>query len=261
VTGNFELGVKGNSVVVTRILYGIMIVVPEKIRIGNEDVSVTSIGRGAFEGSLIMSISIPSSVISLDARSFDSCDVLTEVIFLPRSTSLVFGEFAFHARLCLKSFVLPRVTTSIGQGCFCDCSRLVTFEFEHGSLLREIPYSPFSGCVSLLKRSLPDSVAVIGHFTFRRCMKLSSIDISRASSLKTIGPFAFMGCSALKTIFIPISVEQFNGGAFCESDIETVMIDEGNEVSDRGNSMFQSCETNSDSSLDRNCLRILFFPL
>jgi hypothetical protein len=228
-TDTCEISVTGNSGVITGFRYSTDVVIPDKVRLGDNEIPITSIGKGAFRATPIRSVSIPGSVIVLDDESFQLCVDITEVIFLPRSSSLAFGNRAFWGCSSLKSFTLPNVTTSIGTSCFFGCHSLAVFNFEEGSTLTEISFEAFRDCRSSAKFSLPDSVQVIGDFAFTDCTSLSSIEISESSSLKKIGTDAFMKCSALKALFLPKFIEQLGGTAFRDSGIQKVEIDEGNQ--------------------------------
>jgi hypothetical protein len=95
-------------------------------------------------------------------------------------------------------------------------------------MLVEIPCGAFSGCHSLTKFSLPDSVQVIGCGAFANCKNLLCIHISRESSLHKIGGFAFLHCYSLKVFFFPTLFKP-GGSKFDLSSIEKVETDERNQ--------------------------------
>jgi hypothetical protein len=126
-TDTCEMRVSGNSAVVIGFRSGTDIFLPEKVRYEGEDVLVTSIGKEAFSWTSIRSLSIPGSITLLDESSFMHCHELTEVIFLPGSSSFKVCKHAFWGCSCLKSITLPSLTTCLGAFCFFACSSLKSF--------------------------------------------------------------------------------------------------------------------------------------
>ncbi len=70
----------------------------------------------------------------------------------------------------------------------------------------------FYGCKSLKSISIPSGVKVIEPCAFTDCQSLTEIKLPE--NLEEIGDSAFSGCIALKKIEIPQSVKSMGGGAF-----------------------------------------------
>ena len=134
--------------------------------------SVTSIGRGAFDGcSSLTSITIPNSVTSIGSSAFTNCSSLAS-ISIPNSVTSI-GGGAFWGCTSLTSVTIPNSVTSIGDEAFYDCDALTSI-------------------------TIPNSVTSIGVRAFQHCFALTSIAIP--NSVTSIGIWAFEGCSSLKTV-------------------------------------------------------------
>ena len=87
------------------------------------DKSITSIGGGAFWGSIdLKSVIIPDSVTSIGNYAFDSCSGLTGVV-IPNSIISI-GDYAFKNCVSLTNAVLSNSLNSIGDMAFYDCMGL-----------------------------------------------------------------------------------------------------------------------------------------
>ena len=74
---------------------------------------------------------------------------------------------------------------------------------------------------------LADTVKTIGKYAFSNLTKLSSVTFS--ASLETIGQYAFYGCESLTVFNAPSSLKIIEYGAFANSGLETVTLNEGLE--------------------------------
>ncbi len=77
--------------------------------------NITSIGDGAFNGSIIESIDIPNTVTSIGSSAFGNCSNLTSITIPNSVTSIGYGAFAGTA---LESVTIPDSVTSIGDYAF-----------------------------------------------------------------------------------------------------------------------------------------------
>ncbi len=92
--------------------------------------TVTAIGAGAFEGSEITSVSIPSGVTRIGQMAFSDCTKLTSVS-LP-STLTGIGDCAFDGCSSLNTVTIPESVTDIGDDAFDGCNNL-TIRCKEGS--------------------------------------------------------------------------------------------------------------------------------
>ena len=171
------------------------IIVPEKVN-GNDGIEyvVISLGESFSSCSSLTSITIPSSVTSLDGGCFSGCSGLT-------------------------SITIPSSVASLGGGCFENCSGLTSITIP--SSVTSLSGFCFSGCSSLTSITIPSSVTSLGNYCFSGCSGLTSITIP--SSVTSLGRWCFQHCSSLTSITIPSSVTLLGVGCFenC-SGLETV---------------------------------------
>ncbi len=117
------------------------IVIPEGVRI---------IGRKAFSGSKITSVTFPASLVEIQGKAFNKCKTLAVINF---STGLkTIGSRAFQAT-AIKSVVIPEGVTKIGGEAFQSCGQLTSVTF-------------------------PDSLEVIEIDAFTKCPKLTAVTVS-----------------------------------------------------------------------------------
>ncbi len=186
---------------------------------------VTSIGRNAFYGSSLTSITIPNRVT-------------------------IIKDYAFYNCLNLTSINIPSSVTSIRVSAFCGCTglRTITVDAENsiysdcretggenvivdkssslktvffGCATSVIPNDvasigsdAFRECSSLTSITIPKCVTSIGTYAFYGCTELQKVEIEQDSSLTIIDDSAFENCSSLKSINIPNSVTRMNFSAF-----------------------------------------------
>ena len=110
----------------------------------------------------------------------------------------------------ITSVTIPNSVTTIGEGAFLRCSRLISIIIPNS--VTNIGGCAFSGCSGLTSIIIPNSVTTIGEGAFYGCSGLTSITIP--SSVTNIGSDAFYGCSGLASITIPSSVTSIGNAAF-----------------------------------------------
>lgn len=89
---------------------------------------LTSIGFAAFRGcEKLTSISIPSTVTSIDRETFASCKGLTSITIPSTVTSI--GDGAFTDCTKLATIIIPRSVKSIGEVAFKGCTALKTINY------------------------------------------------------------------------------------------------------------------------------------
>lgn len=93
---------------------------------------VTTIGAGAFAGSLIEGIKLPDSLTEIGNAAFHECTSLVSIT-IPESVTKISQE-AFNCCSGLTSIVIPGNVTTIEHGVFHECSNLssVTFDDPNG---------------------------------------------------------------------------------------------------------------------------------
>ena len=167
------------------------------------------LGYSVFKGcSVLTSVTIPSSVTSIDAWAFEGCSGLTSLIIPSSVTSI--ERSAFKDCSGLTSLTIPSSVTEIGKSVFEGCSGLTSLTIP--SSVTEIGESAFEGCSGLTSLTIPSSVTEIGESAFKGCSGLTSLIIP--SSVTSIGSYVFENCSGLTSITIPSSVTEIGGAAF-----------------------------------------------
>ena len=162
--------------------------------------SLTSIEREAFAGcSGLTSLSLPSSLTSIKYRAFYGCSGLTSLSLPSSLTSIEY--YAFYGCSGLTSLSLPSGITSIDWNAFSGCSGLTSLTLP--SSLTSIDSGAFSGCSGLTSLSLLSGLTSIGDGAFRGCSGLTSIYVY-TEKLPNMGSDVFDGCDAKKcTVYVP----------------------------------------------------------
>ena len=124
----------------------------------------------------LTSLSLPSSLTSIEREAFAGCSGLTSLSLPSSLTSIKYR--AFYGCSGLTSLTLPSSLTSIDSGAF-------------------------SGCSGLTSLSLPSGLTSIGDGAFRGCSGLTSIYVY-TEKLPNMGSDVFDGCDAKKcTVYVP----------------------------------------------------------
>ena len=153
--------------------------------------SMKSINAYAFADSGIVSIVIPSSIISIGDNAFYDCDKLTDIT-IPTSVKSM-GTYVFSDCDLLPYVELPEGLTSISNYLFYSCDALTTVKIP--STIKTIGNNAFYGCDSLRTITLPSGVQSVGSYVFYSCDKFESIVIPQ--SVTSIGSNAFAYCRML----------------------------------------------------------------
>jgi hypothetical protein len=145
------------------------VAIPSKVVIEGKTYSVVSIAYKAFENCKgLTNITIPSSVIEIDADAF-------------RNSGLTTIE-------------LPSSITSIGFGVFKSCSDLVSVKIP--SSVESIGESAFVDCTSLTNLELSSNVKTIGVMAFYGCENLDLV-IDNSEDNVEVRPQAFQNCKSV----------------------------------------------------------------
>lgn len=132
-----------------------------KISFSSSGNPVRSNGNLYLNGTLLKDITIPSTIKSIKAYSFDGCS--------------------------LSSITIPEGVTNIEERAFRDCDNLTTITLPEG--VTSIGNSAFSGCRNLTSITIPESVTSIGGGAFSNCRSLTALTIPE--SVTSIGSSAF----------------------------------------------------------------------
>ena len=175
-------------------------------------ISVTTIGKYAFENSAIKSIGL-SAVSYIGGSAFIDCKNLSEITLSGDYCDI--SELAFR-RSGLTIVHIPETCNLklSKQGVFMECNYLQSISFPKQLSLKE-EYNEsvgiFEGCSSLNQIVWPSTVPVIPNRAFKDCYNLSFISLP--DNLEGIEEEAFRNC-ALEEMMLPSSVTSISYGAF-----------------------------------------------
>lgn len=234
--------------------------------------TVTEIAGGAFEGSGITAIDIPSSVTKIGDRAFCGCENLT-TIKIPNSV-VSLGESAFLACVNLQSVELSNSLISIGKYAFQVCPKLTSISIPNSVTL--IGSSSFNGCNELSTVTLGNSIATIEGGVFFGCEKIEKVYAPSLESwmgitfadetanplyygaeliidnkstdvveipeeTEEVGDYAFAGLKDLVKVVIADAVEKIGDGSFAGTGLENISIPQN--VKEIGEKAFQNCKS------------------
>ena len=233
---NFQYTVSSNLVTIDKYIgKGTSVSIPSKI----DNKKVTTIGRKAFMGKNIKSVTIPSTVTFIARSAFDSCVNLKNVSVpgsvnkignasffnCTRLTSVniangvaIIGKGAFYDCKALKSITIPSSVKSIGDYAFGDCSSLQVAKFSAGN--KYVGSRMFMNCKKLTTVTLSESIKSIGYKAFLNCENLSEINIP--DSVTTINKSAFERCSRIPKM--NINVSKIQSGVFKSTNLQTLTL-------------------------------------
>lgn len=204
--------------------------------------TVLTIDPSAFRGSpALVSVTIPASVKTIGARTFEDCHMLEEInvdpgntdyssiegnLYDKDATSLIrcaqktvvtlpgtvetIEDYAFRGCARLTSVALSNSVKSIGINAFANCSALVSV--TNLNSVRTIGDYAFYGCANLTSLADLNSAETIGEYAFYRCAGLTSVALP--NSVETIGEYAFYGCANLTSVTIPESLTRIRKCTF-----------------------------------------------
>lgn len=182
--------------------------------------SLKTIGRFAFNGSKIESITLPVTLESIGNQAFCNCFDLREfvmdgtgkyfsvedgVLFNADKTMLV-----SYPNMKGDTYVIPSFVTTIGKNAFYSCRGLKSVTV--GDNVKSVLEGAFYNCAALEQIVLPNSVTVLEDWVFAYCYALKSAVLP--DGITAIGNDLFAGCSLLESIDIPESVTSIGGQAF-----------------------------------------------
>lgn len=151
---------------------------------------VLASGEGAFEGSAVESVTIPSNVLGVGSSAFKNCKSLKSVTI--QSASGEIGTSAFSGCSALESLAIHQGVTILGASAFMDSTALRSVSIPEG--VTQIGGECFKGA-SLTSVTIPASVTNIGNEAFAKVStfvvlgktpaKLGVISLGNIDSLPT----------------------------------------------------------------------------
>ena len=180
--------------------------------------SVNNIGRQAFRGSHLKSVTIAGSNTVIETEAFYLCHDLETLTIMSGTTKI--GSYAFSGCSSLKSITLPDSVTQILDAAFQSCSKLETIRIPKN--VKTIYYSTFDDCTNLKNVEFNNALTKIDKLAFYNCTSLETL--SFPASLKTIGESAFSGCTSLKKAELPDGLQYIKDFAFIDAPLENLTV-------------------------------------
>ncbi|MBQ9418740.1 MAG: leucine-rich repeat domain-containing protein [Bacteroidales bacterium] len=157
------------------------------------------------------------SVNRIEDNAFNGNVDLTGVSLPYSITSIGDGAFRGCKRL-VGTLALPSSLTSIGAGAFNGCSGL-SGTLTIPSSVTSIGAGAFNGCSGLSGTlTIPSSVTSIGASAFDEC---GFTDITIGRNVAAIGRWAFAGCSSITSISVVAGNTTYDSRGGCNAIIET----------------------------------------
>lgn len=228
------------------------VVVPYKYVTGGEEVIVTSVAPGAFNGSSLTKITLPSTVTEIGAGAFQDCADLQEVVFANGSFVEIIKENAFDGCVSLKTFEFSRYTAAVGAFAFRNCSAVKEYVGLGSAVINELSEGAFYANTMTEKFTLPATLEKIGarafynnynaqfvfngisalkyveSGAFEKCVRLTSFN---APSLVRAEDGAFTGCYSLNTVTMNSDQKLYKLFAKCDGDFFYTVAADGAEYS------------------------------
>ena len=184
---------------------------------------VVEIGDYALYGKGIKRVSLPKGLKYIGDEALAENPITS--IELP-STLLEIGDGAFS--FCpIKEVILPDSVTKLGWGAFSDCSELKRIQLS--AAMTEIPGACFHEDMALEEVIIPEGITVIGES-------------------------CFYYCKSLKQLTLPQSLRSIESEAFCESNLQKVVLPSDCEEISIGNGAFMRCEQMKYAVLPSNVI-------
>ena len=189
------------------------------VKIGD---GVESIGKNAFSGSAIVSVTMGKAVRSIGSGAFESYNTLTQVIISDLaawcqidfeddfSNPLYLSHHLYLDKKEVKELVIPEGVTEIKKYAFTGATNITSLTINNEVM--SINRSAFSQCTSLNSVKFGNQLVSIGNYAFYECSSLESLELS--DGITSIGEYAFCNCSKLENLKLPEQLQIIKTAAF-----------------------------------------------
>jgi outer membrane protein OmpA-like peptidoglycan-associated protein len=203
---------------------------------------------GAFQGSTITSVTIPSTVTEIKDGAFYDAVSLRTVNFAPNSQLESIGYGAFFRATSLESIDIPSGVRVIDESAFHMATSLEFITFAPSATPLSIGHSAFRTNDLLETISFPSRVVSIGDYAFYEAESLEEVTFAPNSQIETIGVGAFSDAGALKSVTFAANSQLQTIGDFAFARARSLRyIEIPRLVTDLGDCAF--CETDSLTSI------------
>lgn len=173
----------------------------------------------AFSYAYFEEITFPSGLKTVEKFGIYNMPSLKKATF-PKDAAFSSDNYLLDECKVLEELTAP---ADIYNKCYISSEAFKTLKITAGETVKSISGSK----KNLETLVLADTVKTIGEFAFGNLTKLSSVTFP--ASLETIGEYAFNGCESITVFNAPSSLKTIEYGAFANSGLETVTLNEGLE--------------------------------
>ena len=197
------------------------------------------IGRAAFKGSQVSSVTMPEGLIEIAGEAFYGCYLRN--VYFPQSLQHI-GEQAFAYNSAITQISIPSKVITIGSRAFYGDTSLRSIVLSETAELSRIGFEAFAG-TSISSFRVPANVSSIAQYAFAECPNLMTITFAQNSKLEAISAYMFQGSSNITMITFEqnSSLNSIQAHAF-EGMTKLVALDLGStQVSNIDNYAFRYC--------------------
>lgn len=155
---------------------------------------VIDVSANALQDSDIESVSIPSTLKSIEESAFEGCKNLKSFTCDENSSLEVIHKNAFKDCTALEEISLSKTLNTIGEYAFYGCINLKQIDLS-SDFLSEVSQYAFANCNDLSNVTFGDSISVISDYAF---YQTSVKNVKFGNSIKTIGNYAFANVGVAK---------------------------------------------------------------
>ena len=192
-------------------------------------------------GGSLTEVQVGTIVESIGDYCFYERTSLTTVTFDAESRVTSIGNGCFENCSGLTSIIIPTSVETLGSGAFQICTSLETVTFDADSIVTSIGDYCFNYCSGLTSIIIPTSVQTLGSNAFAFCTILETVTFDAGSIVTSIGYYCFYSCSGLTSITIPSLVNNIGSRAFYDcTNLITFTFDNQNTLTSVGTSTFNN---------------------
>lgn len=194
------------------------------------------IGAQAFEGKMITSVTIPSTVTTIESSAFNNCWALTSCN-LPNSVVKI-GDYAFQG--------IGLTTPLYNDKFFVFQPQNTEGEVTIPDGIVHITSTALAGCEKVTKINFPTSLKSVGLDVFWNIDSIRSIELPEG--VDSLGRYVFDYCEKLETITLPSTLRYLDGSTFYHCDsLKTIICYAETPVIDGHNNLYESDVTEQSS--------------
>ena len=222
---------------------------------------VQSIGERAFAESKLTKVTFSANrngALEIDTEAFAECAYLTSVVFEANTRGTVdagavtIGESAFAPstsmtpRLATVTFGAGVNVASIGEYAFAGQTALTTVSCADNAVVTAIGAYAFEKCDKLTEIVLSGGTTSIGDYAYSECKNVAKVTFLPGSSSINFGSHVFNDCIKLSEVNLPASLTKFDGSTFSGCNAlkkVTVAAGNANYKNDTAGILYNAAET------------------